>query len=285
VNIAGRLHNSAGGTLATGIPSGINISGGTINLATVGNGLSSTGALNVTQQGAFDFAAGTINIIHANSTSGTAIDLGIAEVSGDGTKAITNGVFHFGDGTANTYQIISAIDLPNITTANNAELEITRTISTNGTYSFILADGAGNEIPVEITISATSYSSNASIKVTTTDGVFTSNESDINYLSRYWTVDLTGITNPVYNISADYRSADIVGTESEIMAGAWDGTSWTKGNIAGSNTITFNGLNGDLTISGITADDPTVTASVDENEVCEGDNINLPMQLQLDHLQ
>ncbi|WP_074780397.1 HYR domain-containing protein [Draconibacterium orientale] len=275
VNIAGRLHNSAGGTLATGIPSGINISGGTINLATVGNGLSSTGALNVTQQGAFDFAAGTINIIHANSTSGTAIDLGIAEVSGDGTKAITNGVFHFGDGTANTYQIISAIDLPNITTANNAELEITRTISTNGTYSFILADGAGNEIPVEITISATSYSSNASIKVTTTDGKFADNLSSSNYLSRYWTVELTGITYPVYNISADYRPADIVGTESEIKAGAWNETGWIKGDVAEGNTVTFNGLTGDLNISGITADDPTVIAGAVQNTVCTGDAINL----------
>ncbi|MCK3685488.1 HYR domain-containing protein, partial [Maribellus sp. YY47] len=276
VNIAGRLENSAGGYLIDPtIPSGINISGGTINLAMVGNGLSGTGALNVTQQGAFSFTAGTINIINANSTTGTAVDLAIEEVDGSGTKTITNGIFHFGDGTANTYQIISAIDIPNITTANQTELEITRTIDANGTYTFNLSDGSGNEIPVEITITADSYSSDASIKVTTTDGVFATNESDINYLSRYWTVDLTGITNPVYSVTADYRPADIVGTESEIKAGAWNGTSWTKGNVAGGNTITFNGLTGDLNISGITAADPTVTASVNKNVVCEGDDINL----------
>ena len=275
VNIAGRLENSAGGTLATGIPSGINISGGTINLATIGNGLSGTGALNVTQRGAFSFTAGTINIVNANSTSGTAVDLAIAEVNGNGTKTITNGVFHFGDGTANTYHIVSAIDIPNITTDAQTELEITRIIDANGTYIFNLSDGNGNEIPVEISITADSYASNASIKVTTTDAVLGSNESDTNYLSRYWTVDLTGVTNPVYGISADYRPIDIVGTESEIKAGAWDGSSWTKGDLAGSNTIAFNGLTGDIDISGITAADPTVSAGVDNNTVCEGDDIGL----------
>nr|WP_319998669.1 HYR domain-containing protein [uncultured Draconibacterium sp.] len=275
VNIAGRLENSAGGTLATGIPSGINISGGTINLATIGNGLSGTGALNVTQRGAFSFTAGTINIVNANSTSGTAVDLAIAEVNGNGTKTITNGVFHFGDGTANTYHIVSAIDIPNITTDAQTELEITRIIDANGTYTFNLSDGNGNEIPVEISITADSYASNASIKVTTTDAVLGSNESDTNYLSRYWTVDLTGVTNPVYGISADYRPIDIVGTESEIKAGAWDGSSWTKGDLAGSNTIAFNGLTGDIDISGITAADPTVSAGVDNNTVCEGDDIGL----------
>ena len=275
VNIAGRLENSAGGTLATGIPSGINISGGTINLATIGNGLSGTGALNVTQRGAFSFTAGTINIVNANSTSGTAVDLAIAEVNGNGTKTITNGVFHFGDGTANTYHIVSAIDIPNITTDAQTELEITRIIDANGTYTFNLSDGNGNEIPVEISITADSYASNASIKVTTTDAVLGSNESDTNYLSRYWTVDLAGITNPVYGISADYRPIDIVGTESEIKAGAWDGSSWTKGDLAGSNTIAFNGLTGDIDISGITAAAPTVSAGVDNNTVCEGDDIGL----------
>ncbi|WP_319479816.1 HYR domain-containing protein [uncultured Draconibacterium sp.] len=275
VNIAGRLENSAGGTLVTGIPSGINISGGTINLATVGNGLSGTGALNVTQQGAFSFTAGTINIIHANSTSGTAVDLGIAEIAGNGTKTITNGVFHFGDGTNNTYNIISAINIPHITTSANTELVLTRIIDANGTYIFSLSDGSGNEIPVEIDITADSYAPGASITVSTTNNVFTNNESDINYLSRYWTVGLTGIANSDYTFTADYNSTDIVGTESEIKAGAWNGTTWTKGNLAGGNTITFNGLSGDLDITGITAEDPTVTASATNNTVCEGDPINL----------
>ncbi|WP_170111412.1 HYR domain-containing protein, partial [Mangrovibacterium marinum] len=279
VNVTGRLHNSAGGTLpdgGSGIPSGITVSGGTVNLATVGNGLSGAGALNVTQQGAFSFTGGTINIINANSTSGTAVDLAIAEEDGNGTKTITNGVFHFGDGTANTYQIISAIDIPHITTTNLTELEITRTIGANGTYTFNLSDGSGNEIPVEITISADSYASDASIKVTTTDGVFEENESDVNYLSRYWTVELTGITTPNYSFTADYRPTDIVGTESEIAAGAWTGAlPWTKGNVAGGNTITFSGLTGDVNITGITADDPTVTASVAPNPVCEGSDISL----------
>ncbi len=277
VNIAGRLHNSAGGTLATGIPSGINISGGTINLATVGNSLSGAGALNVTQQGAFSFTAGTINIINANSTIGTAVDLAIAEVDGNGTKNITNGVFHFGNGTNNFYNLISAIDIPNITTSANTELVITRIIDADGTYIFSLSDGLGNEIPVEINITADSYAiSGASIKVTTTDGIFTPNKSDDHYLSRYWTVELTGVNNPNYSITADYPVVDIIGTESEIKAGAWNGSlPWTKGNLAAGNILSFNGLTEGVTITGITADAPTVTAGALQSTVCTGDDIKL----------
>ena len=64
VNMAGRLHSSATGTLAPGINSGIHVSGGTTTLSTVGQGLSGTGSLNVTAQGNFQFTGGTIIFQH-----------------------------------------------------------------------------------------------------------------------------------------------------------------------------------------------------------------------------
>ena len=92
VNIAGRLYNSAAGTLSPpgGITSGISISGGIITLATVGNGLSSTGSLNVTQAGNFDFSGGTI-VFQNPSTAATELDIGL--ISGGGTKNTTGGTF------------------------------------------------------------------------------------------------------------------------------------------------------------------------------------------------
>ena len=99
VNIAGRLENTAGGTLAGFYNSGINISNGTINLSTVGNGASGAASLMISEYGAFNFGAGTINFINPNSNLSNPLDLDIAIASGSGTKTITSGVFNFGDGT------------------------------------------------------------------------------------------------------------------------------------------------------------------------------------------
>ncbi|WP_321370370.1 HYR domain-containing protein [uncultured Draconibacterium sp.] len=278
VNIAGRLENTAGGTLA-GYPSGLNVSGGTVNLCTEGNGSSGNASLMISEQGAFSFTAGTINFVNPNSNLTDPIDFDIAIVSGSGTKNITNGIFNFEDGSSDTYRISTAIDIPNITSASGTNLEITRLISSDGTYTFSLTDGSGNEIPVTITLSATSYGSNASILVTTTANKHSDNASSSNFLSRYWTITLNDITSPIYSISADYSFSDISGTESEITAGVWTGSlPWTKGNQASGNTISASGItNSGIIFTGITLDAPTVeiNGGAASETICSGSSVVL----------
>ena len=123
VDIAGRLENTAGGTLS-GYPSGININGGIITLATTGNNESGTGSLDVTTNGAFNFTGGTI-IFENPSTAGTALDLGLVDGTGTGAKTITNGIFQFGNGNTpigSTFHIDSEIKIPNIVTYSGSAL-------------------------------------------------------------------------------------------------------------------------------------------------------------------
>ncbi|MFW6290157.1 MAG: G8 domain-containing protein, partial [Mariniphaga sp.] len=87
VNISGRLTGTASGTLGT-YSSGIHISGGTVTLATVANGLSNNGSLNVSSTGVFDFSGGTI-VFQNPSDATTELDLGL--VSGTGSKNTTGG--------------------------------------------------------------------------------------------------------------------------------------------------------------------------------------------------
>ena len=123
VDIAGRLENTAGGTLS-GYPSGINIDGGIVTLATAGNNESGTGSLNVTTNGAFNFTGGTV-IFENPSTAGIALDLGLVDGTGNGAKTITNGIFQFGNGNTpigSTFHIDSQIKIPNIVTYSGSAL-------------------------------------------------------------------------------------------------------------------------------------------------------------------
>ncbi len=308
VSIAGRLYNSAAGTLDSGglnLPAGISISAGTVTLCTVGNGASSTGSLHVTSSAYFDFSGGTI-VFQNPSTASTELDLGL--LSGTGTKNTTGGTFQFGNASTplnSSFNISSEIPVDRITSSANADLvlegdlivndlslnnatsidlngnSLIQTISGTGTYSFPLDDGSGNDVSVEITInSVSSYGSNPYIEITTTDGKYGNNASSTNFLSRYWTITFNDINGPNYSLSANYPSVDVSGTESEIAAGVWTGsTPWIKGNQASGNTISATGLsgNGTIILSGITLDAPTVeiNGGVANEEICNGASVVL----------
>ena len=308
VSIAGRLYNSAAGTLDSGglnLPAGISISAGTVTLCTIGNGASSTGSLHVTSSAYFDFSGGTI-VFQNPSTASTELDLGL--LSGTGTKNTTGGTFQFGNASTppnSSFNISSEIPVDRITSSANADLvlegdlivndlslnnatsidlngnSLIQTISGTGTYSFPLDDGSGNDVSVEITInSVSSYGSNPYIEITTTDGKYGNNASSSDFLSRYWTITFNDINGPNYSLSANYPSVDVSGTESEIAAGVWTGsTPWIKGNQASGNTISATGLsgNGTIILSGITLDAPTVEINngAASEEICNGASVVL----------
>ncbi len=136
VNVAGRLYNSASGTLnPPDVSSGINISGGTITVATAGNQLSSTGSLNVTATGNFNFTGGII-IFQRPSTATTELDLGL--ISGGGTKNTVGGTFQFGNASTpagSVFNISSNIVLDKITSYANADLQLNADVVINNMSS------------------------------------------------------------------------------------------------------------------------------------------------------
>ncbi len=303
VNISGRLFNSASGTLSPpGVTSGISISGGTVTLSTVGNGLSSVGSLNVTSAGNFNFTGGTI-IFQNPSTAATELDLGL--LSGGGTKTTVGGTFQFGNASTpanSTFNISSDIPLDEVTSSVNADLVLESNVLINdlnlngattidlngfalqqevtgtGTYIFPIDDGSGNNIPVTINLtSGSGFGSGDYIEVLTTDNKHPNNANTSNYLSRYWTINTSGIISPVYNVTLEYPTGDITGTESNIAMGVWDSSlPWIKYNTinTGANTISANAISGTSTMvfTGITLADPTVEINGGNanEEICFG---------------
>ncbi|RIJ49966.1 HYR domain-containing protein [Maribellus luteus] len=307
VDIAGRLESTADGTLSPpGLNSGITISGGIVSLSTAGNNLSGVGSLNVTSSGDFYFTGGTI-IFQNPSTATTELDLGL--ISGTGTKNTVGGTFQFGNTSTpggSVFNISSEIPLDHITSSANADLllegdllvrdldlnsattinlngnSLLQQVTGTGTYSFPLVDGSGNDISVDINLSSVgSLGANPYIEVTTTDNKFSpQNASATNFLSRYWTVTLNDINGPNYSVSADFPTADISGTQSEIAAGVWTGSiPWIKGSAASGNTISSGAITtgGTIIFTGITLDAPSVSINngAASEEICTGSSVVL----------
>ncbi|MDD2306717.1 MAG: G8 domain-containing protein [Prolixibacteraceae bacterium] len=306
VDIAGRLENTASGTLAPGVSSGISISNGTITLAKVGNGLSSVGSLNVTSAGTFDFNGGTI-VFQNESAATTAIDLGL--IGGSGAKTTIGGTFQFGNASTpagTVFNISSEILLNSVTSSANADLKLinditigswtlnpSTTIDLNGnalrlvassikTYTFPIDNGSGVQIPVTIDLTSGTFGANPYIEIETFGSKYSENKSSANYLNRYWTVTTSGITNPVYDVTATYADADVPAsaTESKIAMGNWTGaTPWIKGNVANtvSNTISKTGITTtSFTFTGINSDPPTVViGNGPAVSICSGSSVTL----------
>lgn len=307
VNFSGVLNNSASGTLSPlGLTSGISVSGGTVTVATSGNLQSNVGSLNVTAAGNLDFTGGTIVFQHPSSAS-TKLDLGL--ISGGGTKNTVGGTFQFGNGSTSAGSVfnVSAANVLINRMASNAAADIkltgdllvnqlalnsSSTINLNGnalqlavggtgTKTFPIDDGSGNSIPASINITSGTFASGAYVELETTNSKHPNNANTNNYLNRYWTVLTSGITNPVYNISATYSNGDVSGSEFNMAMGTWSGSlPWTKfGNATTStNTISATGISAStIQFAGITSDPPTVSINNgDANvEICFGSSTTL----------
>lgn len=101
---------------------------------------------------------------------------------------------------------------------------VRRPFSALGTYFFPIgeASGAIQYSPISVNINSGTLS-NAYVSVSVTDAVHPNNSSAANNISRFWTVQQTGITNAIADITANYLTADLTGTENTISAAQLSG--------------------------------------------------------------
>ncbi len=306
VNISGILYGSASGTLSPlGLTSGISISNGTVTLATSGNTQNNVGSLNVTSSGNFAFSGGTV-VFRTPSSASTKLDLAL--ISGAGTKNTVGGTFQFGNGSTpagSVFTVSTNILINHITSNAAADLRLSSdllvnqlalnssshidlngnslrlTVSGTGTKTFPLENGSGNPIPVSVTFTSGSFTGGAYIEIETVGSKHPDNANTNDYLKRYWTISSSGITNPVYNITATYSNSDVTGSESNIAMGTWSGSKpWDKfGNAnTSANTITATGIStSNIQLTGITSAPPSVEINNgDANaEICFGSSTTL----------
>jgi hypothetical protein len=145
-----------------------------------------------------------------------------------------------------------------------------------------LDNGSGVSIPVTVNLTSGTFASGAYIQIETNASKHPNNASSTNYLNRYWTVTTSGITSPVYDVTATYADADVplTATETKIAMGSWTGAKpWVKyADVnAVANTVSKTGITStSFVFAGITSDPPTVTITNGSSvAICLGSSVTL----------
>jgi autotransporter-associated beta strand protein len=147
-----------------------------------------------------------------------------------------------------------------VVTLGNYDLTVTGSLTGGGATAYINTGGTGKLIrsiatatqvtypvgnvaysPITLNFASGTFSSaTASVKVAT--GKHPSNIAASSYINRYWEVNQTGISSFSCNVSCTYQQSDVFGTESDIYAGKYSGTTWTPGSAAdvNNNILLFN---------------------------------------------
>jgi len=123
--------------------------------------------------------------------------------------------------------------------------ELRKVFTGNGAFTFPVCDSTGTAEYSPVTVNMTSGTySNAYISAKVTDDRHASNTSASTYLTRHWTVNQSGITNPTYNIDLYYLDADIAGNEADLYGAKYSNNVWTLLNAASQaeNKLSGTGL-------------------------------------------
>jgi hypothetical protein len=213
---------------------------------------------------------GNCSIIYA-STSGTQNVVGGTyqnlTVSGGGSKALagsptvkgsltlTNGVLSLGSNslTIGDTGYVSGTPSTTAMVVATGSGELRKSFSSAGSFTFPVGDNTGTVeySPATVTINSADAFSSAYVSAKLSNAAHSNNVSAVDYLSRYWTLGASGITNPNYTATFQYVNADVVGsTESNIYCGRFGG-SWSlfsQTNDA-TNTLTASNITtlGDFT--------------------------------------
>lgn len=96
---------------------------------------------------------------------------------------------------------------------------VRRPFTSTGSYFFPIGELTSNPAYSPITVNVTSGSfSNAFVAVSVVDAIHPDNHSLQNYISRYWKVSQTGITNAVATVTANYITQEVLVPESTLAA-------------------------------------------------------------------
>jgi hypothetical protein len=120
--------------------------------------------------------------------------------------------------------------------------ELRKVFTGAGSFEFPVGSNTGTAEYSPVTLNFTSgtfASSYAGIKLD--NHKHPNNTSTNSYLNRYWTVTQSNITGFSCDVTLQYLPSDIVGSESAIYCGKYDGSTWTLLTLANSEAQQLNG--------------------------------------------
>jgi Bacterial Ig-like domain len=150
----------------------------------------------------------------------------------------------------------------------NGTGRLVKNIGSAGSFTFPIGDTTStNEYsPVDFTLNSHGGLSNAWLSAHVNDKKLTENTSADKYLTRYWTLESSGINTPNYNADFYYLQADVFGTEAEIYAAEYDGASRSVFSVVddGANVLSVSGMSTFANYTGVDGTPPTVVVTTGE---------------------
>ena len=272
------------GTLATG-RSGV---GGTLQFK---------GAVFTNDDGTYNDLDGTIifNGTSAQSIGGTSTttfhNLTIDNSSGVSlnTDATVNGVLALSSGqlTLGTHNLTLGPSATVAGTFSSSNMVVTNDtgelrkqftaadLNTPFTFPVGDVDGTAEYAPATLEFTSGTFAPDAYVGVRVVDEQEPNHSDSTNYLTRYWSVKQSDITSFLCNVTFQYDSGDVVGTDmsSQMVGGQWNGTSWNSlGVVDASNDEVEGTVSSFSTFTGrdanvLAVDLATFTASAEEAHV------------------
>lgn len=249
-NSASDIFNINGNTLTVGTATIANtifglgtISGSTTsNLTLLGTG--SVGTLNFT---AGFQNLGTFVMNRQAATIGCVMG---TTVTVNTTLTLTAGLINLGNnfmtiGAAGTTTGGSANSFVVADVANGVNASLRKVFSAASAFTYPIGDGAasanGSEYsPATITFTGGTYGGYAGVSV---DDLKNPNLiATVDFITRYWSLNISGITPTSYSVAANYYATDVNGTEANCISKQWNGSVWLNGSNAGTNTLTISGI-------------------------------------------
>lgn len=208
----------------------------------------------------------------------------------NGTLTLTSGLLNIGNNdltlgaapVAGTFSVTSMI-------VADGDGEVRRPFTGTGSYFFPIGEKVSNTTysPIDVEITSGTFN-NAFVAVNVRDAVHPNNSSINAYMTRYWNVTQTGITDAIATITANYVTGDAVGGQENLSAAQLDGTfdlvtnPWVKYNTLSGNTLSAaNALltDGQTSVfTGITNQDVIVTV-IGEGTFCEATEVTLTSEV------
>lgn len=310
--IAGAVHNTfnyAGTNQTIVTPNG---NGAYHNLTISGIGAVVPATLNVTgdlrTNAAVNFAGTTVNLngvdvenqIIGGTVSPTFNNLTINKTNGNvnltvdaalsGTLSFTTGLLDIDNFnlTLGSAAVAGTFSATTMIVADGTGV-VRRPYTGTGSYFFPIGEMVSNTSysPIAINITSGTFS-NAYVAVNVVDATHPNNQSTGSYLTRYWNVTQTGITNAVATVTGTFIAGDAVGGASTLAAAQLNGTfnqatnPWVKFGVLGATTLTATGAtltSGQTSVfTGIAAADVTVTI-IGEGTFCQDDAVTLTTEV------
>ncbi|MFO7829820.1 MAG: Ig-like domain-containing protein [Bacteroidales bacterium] len=192
-----------------------------------------------------------------------------SDVEINNALTLTNGVITLNNNNLSigTSGMISGTFGPAQMIVTNGTGSLRKAFSSTGVFTFPIGDHTSDAeySPVDINLNSGDLSA-AWIGAKVTDAKHPNDNSDDEYLTRYWTLTSSGITNPVYDADFNYLDTDIFGEETDIYGAGFDGASRTLYSkiSASTNTISITDHSTFIDYTGVDGTSPMVTISTTE---------------------